>query len=152
VREATRVEDAPIVVEGPLAGSERGTERGPPSGRVHQALGPERGDQHANRRDQPDDDHDENRDANEPAALLDADRRLLLRRFPRRLEALNDFGGSRRRGEAHRIFSCSRNCLTFHTSTGTTAANKTTAIAAPRPSLFEMNNHRIIRSAMTSVF
>ena len=47
---------------------------------------------------------------------------------PRRLDA-----GSGR-GERHRISSCSRNCRTFQTITGTTARKSTTAMAAARPS------------------
>ena len=88
VRETARVEDAPVVVQRPLTGSERVAERRPPSRRVDEAFGTERRDQHADGRDQPDDDHDEDRDAHEPAALADADRRLLLRGLPRRLEAV----------------------------------------------------------------
>ncbi len=39
----------------------------------------------------------------------------------------------------------------FQTITGMTATNRTTAIAAPRPSWPLMKNHRIMRSAITSV-
>src|SRR5690606_17572997 len=105
-------------------------------------------DQHTERRDQPDHGHDQDRDPHEPPALADADRLGpgSLRRLLGLEVDLVD-GGC----EAHRTASCSRKRRTFQTITGMTARNKTTAIAAPRPSWLLMKNHRIMRSATTSV-
>ncbi len=75
-------------------------------------------------------DDDQDRDPDEPAALAapSASSAPPGSRAAGRL-------GDRDRGSAHRIISCSRNRRMFQIITGMIATNRTTAIAAPRPSL-----------------
>ena len=127
------VQRQPVVLERPLRGPERVRERRPPARGVHEVLRTERREQDAQRRDQPEQDDDRrSRSGRTIHRAAYAGRSWDDGASARR--RLVDLG-DRDRGRAHRVSSCSRNRRMFQIITGMMATNRTTAIAAPRPSL-----------------
>src|SRR5919106_241594 len=144
VAEPLGIQGQLVVVQGPGAIAEGFDQGRPPAGAIGQLLWSERRDHDAERGDQPQDHDQQDRYPHQPAAAA----AIPLHEPAARLR---DGGGRYRWRAAHLVASCSRNLRTFQIMMGTIATNRTTAMAAPRPSWLRMKNHRIMRSAITSV-
>src|ERR671918_2696508 len=144
VAEPLGIQGQLVVVQGPGAIAEGFDQGRPPPGAVGQLLWSERRDHDAERGDQPQDHDQQDRYPHQPAAAA----AIPLHEPAARLR---DGGGRYRWRAAHLVASCSRNLRTFQIMMGTIATKRTTAMAAPRPSWLRMKNHRIMRSAITSV-